>query len=73
MLGVRLTLRPDIDLFCAHGYGLFSVLTVTVLPKPDGGTCCRDGGNVAWIVVGSVCLVYGHGFRVDVANCANSN
>lgn len=73
MLAARLTLKLDIDLFCARGYGLFSVLTATVRPKPDGVTCRRDGGNVTWIVVGSVCLLYGYGFRMDVANCADNN
>lgn len=71
MLVARLTLRLDIDPFCAHGCGLFIVLTATVRPKPDGGTCRRDGSNVAWIVVGSVCLVYGYGFRMDVAKCTD--
>jgi len=73
MLAAHLTLRLDIDLFYARSYGLFSVLTATVRPKPDGGTCRRDGGSVTWIVVGSVCLVYGYGFRMGVANCADNN
>lgn len=73
MLAALLTHRLDIDLFCARGSGLFNVLMATVRPKPDGGTCRRDVGNVTWIVVGSVCLVYGYGFRMDVANCADNN